>query len=55
MARDRRVTVNVQANPWYPDGSPNAVVSEELVWATPPEEKEEREHARDFVQGGLGR
>jgi hypothetical protein len=59
VTRDRRVTVNVQANPWYPDGSPNAVVSEGLVWATPPEEKQEgeekREHARDFVQGGLGR
>ena len=58
VTSNRRVTVYAQANPYYPDGNHGAVVSEELVWATPPEEdgeKEKREHARDFAQGGLGR
>ncbi|GAB7332999.1 hypothetical protein MBLNU13_g04695t1 [Cladosporium sp. NU13] len=58
VTSNRMVTVNVQANPYYPDGLPHAVVSGTRVWATPPEGKEgkeKREHARDFAQGGLGR
>ena len=57
VTNNRKVTVHAQANPYYPDGTHGAVVSGTLVWATPPEEedKEKREHARDFGQGGLRR